>query len=213
MHQRFAPPKNSEQSPPMRPLRGRRRPAMMAASVALTALGALAAWEVYGIASHQTPVLVVARDVPIGQQLQAQDLRTVAMGMDPGVQFFNAKDKSAVIGKRAAVDLKANALLAPSQVTDHITPAAGEVVVPLALKASQLPARGIRPGDTVLATVVLPDDTKAPVNHVGRVDRVGQPDADGFLVTDLVVPAADGAALARQAAEGKVAIVLQSRTG
>ncbi|WP_433432249.1 SAF domain-containing protein [Nonomuraea sp. CA-141351] len=186
---------------------------MVAASVALTALGALAAWEVYGVASHRTQVLVMSRDVPIGQQLQAQDFRTVAMGMDPGVQWVNAKDKSAVIGKRAAVDLRANGLLAPTQVTDGIVPAPGEVVVPLALKASQVPARGVRAGDRVVAAVVLPDDVKAPVDHMGRVDRVGQPDADGLLVVDLVVPAADGAALARQAAVGKVAIVLQSRAG
>ncbi|MFC5830045.1 SAF domain-containing protein [Nonomuraea insulae] len=213
MLQRVAPQQNPGQPPPARPLPSKRRPVMLAVSVALTALGALAAWEVYGIASDHTPVLVVARDVPIGQQLQAQDLRTVAMGMDPGVPSFNAHDKGAVIGKRAAVELKANGLLAPSQVTDGFAPAPGEQVVPIAVKTSQLPARGIQPGDPVLAVTVPTDGTRTPAIHPGRVDRVGQPDADGLVVVDLVVPAADGPALAQQAAVGKVAIVLQSRAG
>ncbi|MBF8186308.1 hypothetical protein ITP53_11220 [Nonomuraea sp. K274] len=41
------------------------------------------AWQVYGVASQR--VLVTARDVPVGQQVQAQDLRTVALGLDAAV--------------------------------------------------------------------------------------------------------------------------------
>ncbi|MEZ0076287.1 SAF domain-containing protein [Planotetraspora sp. GP83] len=191
---------------------------MLAVSIALTALGALIAWQVYGIAGHRTPVLVMARDVPIGQQLQPEDLRTVAIGMDSAVQALDAGDKSAVIGKRAAVDLKAGSLLAPAQVAETIVPGPGQVVVPVALKPSQLPARGIQPGDQVVATAVQPTGSEGPggrfpVDHMARVDRVGQPDADGLIVVDLVVPAGDGTALARQAADGKIAIVLQSRAG
>ncbi|MEV4218808.1 SAF domain-containing protein [Nonomuraea sp. NPDC049725] len=207
---RLAPNREQGKVSHVRPLPGRRRPLMLVASVALTALGALVAWEVYGVAGQQTPVLVMARDVPIGQQLQAQDVRTVAMGTDPAVHSMRAAEKSAVIGKRAAVDLKAGGLLAPSQVTDSFTPAPGQVVVPVAVKASQLPARGIHPGDRVVATAVLPGTQQAH-DHLARVDRVGSPDADGLIVVDLVVPAAEGTALARQAALGKIAIVLQSR--
>lgn len=207
---RLKPNRGQGEASHVRPLPGRRRPTMLVASVALTALGALIAWEVYGAAGQQTPVLVMARDVPIGQQLQAQDLRTVAMGMDPAVHSLTATDKSTVIGKRAAVDLKAGSLLAPNQLTETLTPAPGQVVVPVAIKASQLPARGIQPGDRVVATAVL-SGTQQGRDHFARVDRVGQADADGLIVVDLVVPAANGPALARQAAMGKIAIVLQAR--
>lgn len=217
MLQRLASNKDQGQHAPARPLPGRRRPMMLVASVALTALGALVAWEVYGVAGHQTPVLVMTRDVPTGQQLEAQDLSTVAMGMDPAVQSVNADDKSTVIGKRAAVDLKAGSLLAPGQVAEILTPAPGQVVVPLALKASQLPARGITSGDHVVITVVpsgaQADRGQLSLDHAAYVDRVSQPDADGLIVVDLVVPASDGTALARQAAAGKVAVVLQSWAG
>ncbi len=218
MLHRLTPNKEQGHVSHLRPLPGRRRPLMLVASVALTALGALIAWEVYGVAGHQTPVLVMTRDVPIGQQLQAQDLRTVAMGIDPAVHSLKAADKSTVIGKRAAVDLRAGSLLAPNQVADTLTPGPNQAVVPLALKASQLPARGIQPGDRVVATAVLSSTQegqsgRVSVDHLARVDRVGQPDADGLIVVDLVVPAADGTALARQAAMGKIAIVLQSRAG
>ncbi|MFI6321604.1 SAF domain-containing protein [Nonomuraea sp. NPDC050556] len=214
MLQRLAKP--APQPPPARPLPGKRRPLMLAASVAVIALGAVGAWEVYGVATHQTPVLVMANDIPLGQVLQQQDLRTVAMGMDPSVQSFTAGQRSMVIGKRAAVDLRAGSLLAPSQITDSLVPAPGQVVVPVAVRVSQLPARGIQPGDRVVATVVLTDaqgQQARPADHPAQVDRVGQADADGLMVVDLLVPATDGTSLARQAASGKVALVLQSKAG
>ncbi|WP_158578989.1 SAF domain-containing protein [Spongiactinospora rosea] len=182
--------------------------------MALTGLGALIGWEVYAAATRHTPVLVMARDVSVGQVLQLQDLRTVSMGMDPGVARFDASDKPMVIGKRAAVGLKSGTLLAPSQVTDQVIPGPGEVVVPLALKPSQLPARGLRPGDQVTITVAADAGAQREVlYHHGRVDRVSPIDADGFVVVDVIVPAADGPALARQAAAGKTALVLRSAVG
>ncbi|MGW4792713.1 SAF domain-containing protein, partial [Nonomuraea sp. NPDC004297] len=138
----------------MRPLPGRRSPMMLVVGIALTALGALVAWQVYGVASQRVPVLVMARDVPVGQQLQAQDLRTVALGLETTVGSIDTSRKSTVIGKRAAVPLRAGTLLSPAQVTETLVPAPGEVVVPVALKPSRLPARGIQPGDRVVATVV-----------------------------------------------------------
>ncbi|MEV4575065.1 SAF domain-containing protein [Nonomuraea jabiensis] len=208
--QRLSPPRETGQ---VRPLPSRRSPMMLVVGVALTALGALVAWQVYGVASQRVSVLVMARDVPVGQQLQAQDLRTVALGLDAAVRSVDAASKSAMIDKRAAVDLKAGSLLSPAHVTETLVPAPGEVVVPVALKPSRLPARGIQPGDRVVATAVSSGEAGRGLaqDHPARVDRVGQPDADGLVVVDLVVPAAAGTALARQAAEGQVAIVLQSR--
>ncbi|KAA9374863.1 MULTISPECIES: SAF domain-containing protein [Microbispora] len=214
MLQRSTPSREAGRATHVRPLPSRRSPVMLVVSIALTALGALIAWQVYGIAGHRTPVLVMARDVPIGQQLQAQDLRTVALGLDSGVRAVEATDKSAVIGRRAAVDLKAGSLLAPAHLTGTLVPAPGQVVVPVALKPSQLPARGIQPGDRVVAAAVAPaisNGQGTPADHQARVDRVGEPDADGLIVVDLVVPAGEGSALARQAADGKIALILQSR--
>ncbi|WP_328855404.1 SAF domain-containing protein [Microbispora hainanensis] len=213
MLQRSTPSREAGRATHVRPLPSRRSPVMLVVSIALTALGALIAWQVYGIAGHRTPVLVMARDVPIGQQLQAQDLRTVALGLDSGVRAVEATDKGAVIGKRAAVDLKVGTLLAPAHLTGTLVPAPGQVVVPVALKPSQLPARGIQPGDRVVAAVApaISIGQGAPADYQARVDRVGEPDADGLIVVDLVVPAGEGSALARQAADGKIALILQSR--
>jgi hypothetical protein len=210
--QRLSPPREAGQ---MRPLPSRRSPMMLVVGVALTALGALVAWQVYGVASQRVPVLVMARDVPVGQQIQAQDLRTVALGVDAAVQSVDAAGKSALIGKRAAVDLKAGSLLAPAHVTETLVPGPGEVVVPVALKPSRLPARGIQPGDRVVATTASTAEPGrgVPQDHPARVDRVGQPDVDGLVVVDLIVPAQAGTILARQAADGQIALILQSRAG
>jgi hypothetical protein len=184
---------------------------LLAASVGLTALGALIAWQVYGIAGHRTPVLVMARDVPIGRQLAPQDLRTVALGLDPGAQTVEASDKSTIIGKRAAVDLKAGGLLSAAHVTDAVVPGPGQVIVPVALKPSRLPARGIRTGDRVVVSAIPAGGASGA--YPALVDRVGQVNADELVVVDLVVPASAGTALARQAATGEIALVLQSRAG
>ncbi|MFI7449677.1 SAF domain-containing protein [Nonomuraea sp. NPDC049714] len=210
--QRLSPPREAGQ---VRPLPSRRSPMMLVAGVALTALGALVAWQVYGVASQRVPVLVMARDVPVGQQIQAQDLRTVALGVDPAVQSVDAAGKGGLIGKRAAVDLKAGSLLAPVHVTEALVPGPGEVVVPVALKPSRLPARGIQPGDRVVATTASTTEPGrgVPQDHPAKVDRVGQPDVDGLVVVDLIVPAQAGTTLARQAADGQIALVLQSRAG
>lgn len=217
MFQRPPSPKETGHTVQVRPLPSRRSPMMLMASVALTALGALIAWQVYGVATHRTPVLAMARDVPIGQQLQPQDLRTVALGLDTAVPTIDATGKGTVIGRRAAVDLKAGSLLAPAHLTETLVPAPGQVVVPVALKPSQLPARGIQPGDRVIATAVpsasAESGSRLALEHPAMVDRVGEPDTDGLIVVDLIVPAEDGTALSRQAAEGKIAMVLQSRAG
>ncbi|WP_055483748.1 SAF domain-containing protein [Sphaerimonospora mesophila] len=183
---------------------------MAVVGVLAVVLSAVTVLQLYQLAAHRTQVLVMARDVPIGQVIEAQDLTSLAVGVMPGLQWTRAQDRDGVIGKRATADLRAGTLLAPSQFGTVVTPDDGQQIVPIALKASQLPVRGLKPGDRIVAAAV-PEEGRQGVEYRALVDRVGHPDVDGTVVVDLLMPATTGTALARLAAEGKIAMVLGTR--
>ncbi|MEU4095907.1 SAF domain-containing protein [Streptomyces sp. NPDC026673] len=207
----------------------RRRPGLIALSVALIAAGGLSGAVLYSSSGHRTAVVVVARDVPVGSRITEADLATASIALDPAVQSVNASRTRALVGQRAASDLKAGSLLAPSQVTDRSLIGPGEQLVGVSVKPSQLPATPLVPGEKVLI-VSTPDPNAAPgrsaTNGAGaesgtspvtlsaKVVAVGRPAAaTGAVVVDVAVPATDGPALAAQTATGNVALVVVARDG
>jgi len=86
----------------------------MWAGVVVVALSAAGFAVTAASTGQRAPVLMVAKGVSAGQVLKASDLRTVKVAADDGVVL--ARQKSAVIGKRAAVPLVAGSLLAPGEV-------------------------------------------------------------------------------------------------
>ncbi|SNT33720.1 SAF domain-containing protein [Actinacidiphila glaucinigra] len=209
----------------------RRRPGLIALSVALIAAGGLSGAVLYSRSGHRTPVIVVARDVPVGSRITEADLATASIALDSAVRSVKASRAGGLVGQRAATDLKAGSLLAPSQVTDQSLLGPGEQLVGVSVKPSQLPATPLVPGEKVLI-VSTPDSNGAPSrtatngdgstaeNGVGpvalsaKVVAVGRPAAAaGALVVDVAVPAAEGPALAAQVATGNVALVVVARDG
>jgi len=128
----------------------RRRPALWMLSISLVAGGALLALDAARSAGHKSAVLVAARDVGAGEQITPGDVAVVHVSTDPGLPTVPAGDQPSVVGSVAAVDLKAGSLLTRSELAGTATPAAGTVLVGLALKAGQLPARELTRGDRVL---------------------------------------------------------------
>ncbi|MDX3075889.1 SAF domain-containing protein [Streptomyces sp. MI02-7b] len=185
----------------------------------------------YSSSGQRTAVVVVSRDVPVGAHITHQDLTTASLALDPAVQSVKASLADSLVGQRAATDLKAGSLLAPSQVTGQSLMGPGEQLVGVSVKPSQLPATPLVPGEKVLivstpdpdAGVVRPgsgsSDAPAgggtsPVTLSAKVVAVGRPAAaTGAVVVDVAVPAADGPALAARAATGNVALVVVARDG
>ncbi|MFD8078230.1 SAF domain-containing protein [Streptomyces sp. NPDC059718] len=209
----------------------RRRPGLIALSVALIAAGGLSGAVLYSSSGHRTAVVVVARDVPVGTRITEADLATASIALDPAVRSVNASRAGGLVGQRAATDLKAGSLLAPSQVTDQSLLGPGEQLVGVSVKPSQLPATPLVPGEKVLI-VSTPDPNGAPsrtatngngptaengvepVTLSAKVVAVGRPaTATGAVVVDVAVPATDGPALAARAATGNVALVVVARDG
>lgn len=204
----------------LRGLPRRRRPAMIALAAALIGAGILASAALYQREDHQVPVVMVTTAVPVGGVITPGDVGTTTVAAGPGLQVIPARQLSQVVGLVAATSLRPGTLLAPSELTSKLSPAAGQQLVPVALKPSGLPASGLAPGDRVLvvatpaaggsssgAAPVLLHPVSAVVEAVDAV-----PDQDGSAVVDLLVDSGIGPEVAEQAATGQIALVVTSRT-
>lgn len=205
----------------LRALPRRRRPGMIALAVALIGAGILGGAALYRQVNHEVPVLVVTRAVPAGAVVSAADLGTVSVATGPGVQLIPAGQERQVVGLVAATDLRPGSLLASSDLTTTLPPASGQVLVPVAVKPSELPVSGLTAGDHLLvvpAPGTQGSSGSAPVTVPGRsvaavVEAVSRiPDQDGLDVVDLLVPAGSGPALAKEAASGDIALIVTSRS-
>ncbi|MEV7304342.1 SAF domain-containing protein [Streptomyces clavifer] len=202
----------------------RRRPGLIALSVALIAAGGLSGAVLYSASGQRTAVLVVAHDVPAGTKLAKADLGTASVALDPAVKAVKASQASSLVGQRAAVDLQAGALLSPSQVTKKSLVGPGEQLVGVSLKPSQIPASRLSPGQRVLV-VSTPDEQTAAADKETGLERkpktlaasvvaVGSPAVGtGNVVVDVAVPVKDGPALAARVATGNVAVIVDARDG
>ncbi|MER6443623.1 SAF domain-containing protein [Streptomyces venezuelae] len=204
----------------------RRRPGLIALSVALIAAGGLSGALLFTASGQRTAVLVVARDVPVGAAISDADLAPASLALDPAVKAVPLTGKKSLLGQRAAVALKAGSLLSPGQVTSVSLIKAGEQLVGVALKPSQLPASRLAPGQKVLI-VSTPDAAQAPAGGGKPAEPAGAPKtlaatvvavgtaspATGVTVVDVSVPASDGPVLATRVATGAIALILAPQEG
>ncbi|MBT2611455.1 SAF domain-containing protein [Streptomyces sp. ISL-87] len=196
---------------------------MIALSVALIAAGGLSGALLFTASGERSSVLVVARDVQVGAAITDADLAPASLALDPAVKAVPVTRKAGIVGQRAAVALKAGSLLSPGQVTSVSLVKAGEQLVGVALKPSQLPASRLAPGQKVLI-VSTPDPAQAAAGATSG-GKAGEPaapktlpatvvavglaaPATGVAVVDVAVPASDGPTLAARVATGAVALII-----
>ncbi|MBN9375492.1 MAG: hypothetical protein J0I40_08910 [Cellulomonas sp.] len=192
--------------------RGRRRPGLLIAGIAMAILGGLAVIWLVSASGHRVPVVMVAHDVAYGSVLTREDVTTTSVAVDPSVSVMAAGQLSAVVGQRATVNLHRGALLGRADVTSSSVVGADQVLVPLPLPAGRVPASGLSAGDR-LQVVDAPAAGADPAPGVPRsfsaqVVRVGSADVNGTVVVDVVASAGDGPALATRAATGRFVIVV-----
>ncbi|MFJ9517307.1 SAF domain-containing protein [Kitasatospora sp. NPDC101801] len=204
---------------PPRTLRARRRrPAVLAMAVAMVAAGGLGGAVLYNSTGQRIAVLALARDVPKGQAIGAEDLVVARIASDPVLRPLGAGERTKAVGLRATGDLRRGALLVKADLTDDPLVEPGQSVVGVATKRNQLPATKLQPGDRVLV-VSTPESgqngttVRTPETLAVRVVTVGKPDTDGSVVIDVAVAPADGTRLAAWVATGRVQIILAPRTG
>ncbi|MFF7130497.1 SAF domain-containing protein [Streptomyces sp. NPDC008240] len=200
----------------------RRRPGVIALSLALIAAGGAGVAVLLLQVGHRTEVVTVVRDVQVGQVLTNDDLGKASISLDPAVKAVRADDLDSVVGKRAAVELRPGSLLAPSQVTKDSLVKAGEQLVPIGLKPEQVPATALVPGQKV-ELVHVPAQGQAdtgkssdasPQTIGGRVVKAsGAAPGTGIVVVDVATSAEDGPTAAAWVSAGALRLVLAAPDG
>jgi hypothetical protein len=200
----------------------RRRPGVIALSLALIAAGGAGVAVLLLQVGHRTEVVTVVRDVQVGQVLTESDLGKASISLDPAVETVRAADLDSMVGKRAAVELKPGSLLAPSQVTKDSLVKAGEQLVPIGLKPEQVPATALVPGQKV-ELVHVPaqgqEDTgktsdTVPQTLRGRIVKAsGAAPGTGIVVVDVATSATDGPRAAAWESAGTLRLVLTAADG
>lgn len=193
----------------------RRRPALIAASVAAICLGGLVAAFAWTSTSKTQSVLAMRVAVERGAAISAEDVMSVQVSTDPALRPVPAAQASTVVGQRAATDMAAGTLVTREQVSDAVLPAAGMSIVGVGLPASQMPGEPLLVGDSV-RVVATPGQSGEvtsgeQVTIAATVVGVRVNDENGQNVVSVQVPQGDAAELAARAATGNVALVLDSR--
>jgi hypothetical protein len=210
-----APPRASERLP--QPAR-RRRPALAALAVMLV-VGCSAVSASLVLASGDTvSVVTVARAVPAGRAVVAEDLGTADIA-GSGLTAVAAADRDSIVGLTAAVDLLPGTLLSDAMVTREPVPGPGQAVVGLSLKPGLLPEAELKAGRAVMLVRLpvpagTPDTTTAEspgseilVPRARVLSETTDPTTGGRLVSLLVEQAA-AAEISRAAAAGTVSLVV-----
>ncbi|MGC0334948.1 hypothetical protein RKD23_008025 [Streptomyces sp. SAI-170] len=200
----------------------RRRPGVIALSLALIAAGGAGVAVLLLQVGHRTEVVTVVRDVQVGQVRSEDDLGRASVALDPAVRAVRADDLQSVVGKRAAVELKSGSLLAPSQVTRDSLVKSGEQLVPVGLEPKEIPATALVPGQKLqLVHVPAQGTTEAgkPADAAVRtidarvVKASGAAPGTGVVVVDVATSATDGPTAAAWEAEGALRLVLAAPDG
>jgi hypothetical protein len=183
--------------------------------VVLVVVVASAAWFVlYHEASATSPVLVVARPVPVGQPVDAADVQVVELRVPAGLEVVLQERAEVVFGRPAAVPLVPGALLAPGQVGPAALPRAGEVAVAVLV---WLPPAGLAAGSRVRVLVTGTVDTaggsglgEPAASQSATVLEVGPLVATGARVVTLLLPDRAGDRVAAAAVAGRVALLIEA---
>lgn len=210
---KLSPATNGQRPTPAPEPAGRRNRARMALGVVVLVLCVLGAITLYGNASDRIEVLAVRRSVAPGQQITAEDVRSVSISSDSTLQTLSASQRSDVIGQIAAVGLVPGSLLAPTQISDGPRVPAGTVITGATLKPGQFPI-GLRAGDNVLLIETpLATATGAAAEPLERgsarvLDVEELDDASATIAVSLVVPDDAASPVASAGAGGRLTLVV-----
>lgn len=144
----------------------------LGALLAAVAIGGNA-W-VYATLDDAVAVVQVVRDVPAGEQITADMLRTTDVEVDGTVNLVPGERLDALIGRHAKVRLVSGSLITPEAIQDGPLVRPGSAIVAIQVAEGTLPI-GVRERVPVLLVVGGSAAEAAPTTVAGRV--VGLPTA------------------------------------
>ncbi|MGI5211388.1 SAF domain-containing protein [Plantactinospora sp. CA-290183] len=188
------------------------RPGLLGLAVLLIALGGLGSAFAVSSVRATGNYLAVARAVPVGTALSADDVVTVQVAGGQGLAPVPADRLGEVLGKRATVTLTPGTLLTMAQLTDKPLLGPGQQQVSVGLKPSEVPAKKLRPGDKVLLLSTPGRDTEAgapATRFQATVIDMATPAANS-VVLYLALAVRDVPAVVSLAASDRIAVVLSA---
>ncbi len=197
----------------------RRRWVAAAALLVVAVLAGLGAVAWSQSSDDRRPVIAVARDVPLGQEIGPQDLVVAEVADDPALSPVSSTRMEELVGQFAATELRAGTLLTAEQVIEEEIVADGERLIGVEVGRSRMPLDVLVPGDQVLV-VHTPGDASggagagtAPAEIRATVRALSDADDDSTAarMVNLAVAETDGPLLAMWAAAGDVTLVLEPR--
>ncbi|GGM42807.1 hypothetical protein GCM10011608_29370 [Micromonospora sonchi] len=199
---------------PPRVVRQRRvRPGLLGLAVLLIALGGLgSAFAVTSVRATGS-YLAVARTIEVGSVLSADDLVSVQVAGGQGLDPVPAGQLADVVGMRAAVSLTPGTLLTMAQLTDEPLLGPGQQQLALGLRAAQVPAPKLRPGDEVLLVSTPRDDSSSgssggATRFTATVTDAVSTEGRDEVVVYLALAVRDVPAVVALAAQDRIALVL-----
>ncbi|MEV4712325.1 SAF domain-containing protein [Micromonospora sp. NPDC049374] len=199
---------------PPRVVRQRRvRPGLLGLAVLLIALGGLgSAFAVTSVRATGS-YLAVARAVEVGSVVRADDLVSVQVAGGQGLEPVPASRLADVIGMRAAVSLAPGSLLTMAQLTDDPLLGPGQQQLALGLRAAQVPAPKLRPGDQILLVSTPSNDSgggssSGATRFTATVTDAVSTDGRDEVVVYLALAVRDVPAVVALAAQDRIAVVL-----
>ncbi len=200
------------------PTRQRRPRWLLWVGILIIALSALLGSFLFRAGQSTKSVILVNAPLIAGQPITANQLGTTTIPATGALQGIPADQLNAMVGRYATLALPAGSLLTPAAVTDALTPAPGQSVVGIGLKATQAPVAGLAAGKKVRVVVtygaggaagtvsgIKPGDSWA-----GVIVAVGAVNNIGVSTIDVQVAASDAPAVAAAAGSGNTALVLDS---
>ncbi|PZS30746.1 MAG: hypothetical protein DLM61_09960 [Pseudonocardiales bacterium] len=168
----------------------------------------------YSQAGKKIPVVVVTTDVPAGHKIQRSDLSTVQVA--GRVTAIGGANLTSVVGESAVVELLPNTLLQRAMVT--LAPAldSSAAQVGVAVTPGQIPANGLKPGDTVEILQLPAKNTASSAAPTAPIvlaqsatvySSASNPAQSGGTLLTLVVPKSAAAAVAAASNSGLIALI------
>lgn len=193
----------------------RRRPALVAVSVAAITLGALLSVWAYTSTSNTVEVVAVRETVQRGDVIDREDLLVARIGTDPVLRPVSAARIDELVGMYAAMDMAAGGVVTEESLTDSVAPSSGRSVVGVSLTPAMMPADQLRVGDAVriVSTPGLQGTVEQGEPPTIRATVVGVralEDGTGSSVVNVQVADSDAGELAARASTGNVALILDS---
>ena len=205
------------------PPKMRRRPAMIALSIALICVGGLASAWAWQSTSNAREVLTVRDTVHRGQVIEEDDLVVVRLGVDPAIKPVPASRAESLVGQRAVLDIAKGGVIAEGQTSSASVPPKDYSVVGLSLTAAMLPTEQLMPGDAVRVVPTAGEGGAAagaapggggggqPAMYAATVVKLASDEISGNALVNVQVEGAAAPAVAKLAAAGQIALVLDSQ--